>query len=317
MKIRKTANNPQIVPVLESDRKTGFRGYISSIISVNHIYRKFVEEKHWLLFLATYRLSQDHIEIFFGKIRSRNGSNDNPNIQQFEGAYRKLLHQSDISISSLYNIEIIDKNTLPVNVISNILTISSRRPKLFESVVDNNEETTNYAQETENSLLESIETDCLTDLLNDSGVSFLAFKLESKLLECAQIYCEACHPMLQNNEKLNRSRCVGNNQPCVGTYKICKSVSTALKIFANRKNILKTKVRAYVLSNIDINQLYPLDIVVEHNGNPEEHISFIAKYFIDSFVSTVQTKSAKNKYLSLHEKFFRQINCRNTKVSGQ
>lgn len=52
-----------------------------------------------------------------GKIRSMNGSNDNPIASQFISAYRKLLHQADITISN-------DSNVAK-QCSSNILTISS------------------------------------------------------------------------------------------------------------------------------------------------------------------------------------------------
>lgn len=57
-----------IIPMIESDYSTGFRGFIIDIISVMGMYEQYVENHHWLLFLATYRLSQDHLEMFFGNI---------------------------------------------------------------------------------------------------------------------------------------------------------------------------------------------------------------------------------------------------------
>lgn len=41
--------------------------------------------------LKTYALNQDHIELFFGSVRTRLGSNDNPTVLQFRSAYKKLL----------------------------------------------------------------------------------------------------------------------------------------------------------------------------------------------------------------------------------
>ena len=42
-------------------------------------------------YLLTYKLSQDHLELFFSAIRSRGGHNNNPNVRQFRGAYKRLL----------------------------------------------------------------------------------------------------------------------------------------------------------------------------------------------------------------------------------
>lgn len=110
---------------------------------------------------------------------------------------------------------------------------------------------------------------------------------------------------------------VTNNRPCVDTYKICKCVNEALKIYANERTMLKNKIKMYVFSRIDLKKIYPLSIVENHNGDPAKHIEFIVDFFITSFIHKVQTKSAKTKALSLHENFIRQNNRRNVNMSGQ
>lgn len=42
-----------------------------------------------LKYIATYRLSQDYIEIFYGVIRRQGGYNNNPNTLQYKGMYKK------------------------------------------------------------------------------------------------------------------------------------------------------------------------------------------------------------------------------------
>lgn len=82
------------------------------------MYRELVEQRHWLQFFATYRFSQDHLEMFFGNIRTLNGYNDNPMAQQFISAYRKLWLQSDIAVSDRSNVACLET--------SHILYVSSR-----------------------------------------------------------------------------------------------------------------------------------------------------------------------------------------------
>lgn len=67
-------------------------------------------------------MSQDLLEMFFCKIRSMNGYNENPMSQQFVSAYRKLLNNYDILISDRANV--IQRGT------SNVLTVSSGAKKL-------------------------------------------------------------------------------------------------------------------------------------------------------------------------------------------
>lgn len=56
------------IPIVKSDYNTGFGGFIIDIISVTAMYREYVENRHWMLFIATYRLSQDHLEMLFGML---------------------------------------------------------------------------------------------------------------------------------------------------------------------------------------------------------------------------------------------------------
>lgn len=64
LKVRNKKN--KLIPIVKAPRKVGFRGFIVDIISVTAIYRDLIESRHWMTFLATYRLSQDHLEMFFG-----------------------------------------------------------------------------------------------------------------------------------------------------------------------------------------------------------------------------------------------------------
>lgn len=57
----------RIVPIVKSVYNTAFRGFILNINSVMSMYKDYVEERHWMHFIATYRLSQDPLEMFFGE----------------------------------------------------------------------------------------------------------------------------------------------------------------------------------------------------------------------------------------------------------
>ncbi|CAB4002143.1 DNA transposase THAP9 [Paramuricea clavata] len=47
-------------------------------------------------YILTYKFSQDHLELFFGAIRSSGGFNNNPTAEQFTAAYKRLLLRSSI-----------------------------------------------------------------------------------------------------------------------------------------------------------------------------------------------------------------------------
>jgi len=76
--------------ILSGRRKTGFLGFLSNIAAYRNMFTQLVEGGQ-LKYLLTYKTSQDHLEIFFGKIRSRQGCNDNPTADQFSSTYKRLL----------------------------------------------------------------------------------------------------------------------------------------------------------------------------------------------------------------------------------
>ena len=65
-----------------SPRKTAVFGFAATITSVIALYDTHVVTGA-MSYLATYRLSQDHIELAFNVIRSRGRWNNNPTVGQF------------------------------------------------------------------------------------------------------------------------------------------------------------------------------------------------------------------------------------------
>uniref|UniRef100_A0A2S2NNN9 THAP domain-containing protein 9 n=2 Tax=Schizaphis graminum TaxID=13262 RepID=A0A2S2NNN9_SCHGA len=88
LKVNDNVNNNMFIPVLQSKRKTGFIGFIVTLNSILNLYNRYIDN---LQFIRTYRLSQDHLELFFGTIRSHGGHNNNPTAKQFRAAYRKIV----------------------------------------------------------------------------------------------------------------------------------------------------------------------------------------------------------------------------------
>ena len=76
--------------VTEDSRKTGFVGIIANIHSVQEIFKNIVVNGR-LEYLCLYKLSQDHLEHFFGLIRARFGAQTNPTPFQFQKTYRQIL----------------------------------------------------------------------------------------------------------------------------------------------------------------------------------------------------------------------------------
>ena len=75
------------VPMHMTKRKTGFVGFLLAIESLKLLFKELVEgEKAPINYLLTYKFSQDHLELFFGAIRSAGGFNNNPTAQHIRGS---------------------------------------------------------------------------------------------------------------------------------------------------------------------------------------------------------------------------------------
>ena len=84
--------NNNLVYMLATQKKTPICGFIACGRSVLNVYEDLVERPSApCRYLLTYKLSQDHLELFFSAVRARGGFNNNPNTRQFRGAYKCLL----------------------------------------------------------------------------------------------------------------------------------------------------------------------------------------------------------------------------------
>lgn len=121
--------------MINTNRKTPFVGFIIGIDSTVSLFQSLVEPHDNLLpplkYLLTYRLSQDHLELFFGCIRSHSGYNNNPTVRQFVATYKRLLVHNQIKASfrgnciPLDEINILNCNTDDANKQDNMVpTIS-------------------------------------------------------------------------------------------------------------------------------------------------------------------------------------------------
>lgn len=113
------------VNILNTNERTGFKGLLINIDSLKSLYNLCVKpglRKN----ISTFQLSQDLLESLFGRIRSANGNNDNPDITQFISALRNILINNEIKSSALANCE--DK--------LQIMNISSRRQNTLDNGIE-------------------------------------------------------------------------------------------------------------------------------------------------------------------------------------
>ena len=97
--------------VKKDTRKTGFLAILCNIQAIKEIYKNVVVQGH-LSYLLTYKLSQDHLEHFFGLVRVHFGSNNNPTPLQFKHLYRKILLGVTNSIVTHSNVLLQDESEI-------------------------------------------------------------------------------------------------------------------------------------------------------------------------------------------------------------
>jgi hypothetical protein len=83
--------------VLVSKRKTGFLGFLLCINAAVGLTQDLVNAENPVLkYLLTYKMSQDHLQLFFSAVRACGGWNNNPTTRQFQAPYRQLMMKHNI-----------------------------------------------------------------------------------------------------------------------------------------------------------------------------------------------------------------------------
>ncbi|KAJ3641435.1 hypothetical protein Zmor_027942 [Zophobas morio] len=98
--------------ILVSSRKTGFLGLLVNMKSIEGIVDNHIINHCNIKYLYTYKLSQDHLEMFFSNIRARGGFTNNPTAIQFEAAYKKILIHTELSSSEAANCLALDETSI-------------------------------------------------------------------------------------------------------------------------------------------------------------------------------------------------------------
>lgn len=313
----KVRNDAQVLtPIAESRIKTGFRGFLFNITSIMSIYTEYVEEKHWIDHLPTYRLSQDHLEMWFGQIRSMHGCNDNPTAQQFVASYRKLCFQNDVSVSTASNIS--------VGCCSNILTITSqalKRNRIQDGIAVADLQDGSNTQH-ENDLLNVVigldRRDEKIDFTNDAGISFVAGVIEKRVLR-SDIRCQPCIRTIEQNEKVTDDFCLNVNsyKPCRSTFHICKLTDIAMRPYDTKmkpNKFTQLKLMNDVMNDVDFDKVYSRFFYSEHDI---DHKHFLIKTIIQEFIQIKCTHIARANTLAAHGNYIRHSSRKNTHNSGQ
>lgn len=213
--------------VICSRRKTGFIGLIINMQSTIQLFKYLVEELKVLKYLPMYKVSQDHIELFFSAIRARGGFNNNPNAVQFRAAFKRLLIRAEIRDGGV-------GSCIPLEQI-NILTCSSKVGPV--TTINNLTEKKSFVEipEDDSDLYEEL-LDCMYSNLSgytESVLTYIAGFVARKLSR--SLKCETCNKLLFRVSELFKSSLItlksrgGLVYPSKDVVNILKNVEKILK----------------------------------------------------------------------------------------
>lgn len=292
--------------ILRSSKKTGFLGFLINIICLREIYEKYIRTGE-LCFIPTFSLSQDQLESFFGRIRSKCGFNRNPTVEQFKSAFRKITVNSEIRSSSQANC--LDN--------LNIFTVASSSKKCsdgdsnFDRIehpenrnhLSNNDcslsaageaSETGAASEASKAIetiqiasdIEHIENvnhfstnDCLLGAAGEASLCQIASDIELKIRSKGRFECAHCLDIFNVNDKviINFPSEDEPSSACISTVHICKVVNRYLSQFKhdfifNYKRLLNS-----VLNRFDETEMFAKSDFSLHEDHKRGFIVFIAE----------------------------------------
>ena len=232
--------------VVKGKRKTGFIGLLVGMETVQTLYANLVE-KDLLKYLSTYRLSQDHLEVFFSCVRARFGFNNNPTTREFSATYAKLiLHTGLKSFSINTNVIVQEDIAIPAGTL--------------QSATANVIETENLNQDDLEWIYQLKDQISSTKyVVNITILTYIAGYIQKVILGNNNT-CGGCKEAIQHQETVS---CTLINVKDIGSklVKPCKDILTIVKI-AEKIVVAKTKDRQFLCEQNLLSKLSLLILTV-------------------------------------------------------
>lgn len=271
--------------IMETDKRTGFKGFVINIFNLKSLYSTYVETG-LLDFLPTFQLSQDLLESMFGRVRSLNGNNDNPDVTQFTSALRKVLIKNEITAS-------VNANCIDNLRLASISSARKSSPKNINIQSFNNETSQREGEDDAGTILN--ENDFLIDCCEETSIAAIAGSIEEKILLKGRFDCN-CRFVLSRNEKVSNLTISSDGySPCTSTLHVCKLANVLFNSNRNQMNFDYEKLIDSIMDKIEFDEIFCTYFECEMSHK----IGFI-KYIIEEFVRLQATYIAKN--LTLIEK---------------
>lgn len=286
--------------ILKSPKKTGFLGFIIDIKVLKLVYEEYIAIGE-LDQIPTFNMSQDPLESFFGRVRSKCGNNDNPTVEQFKSAYRKILVNKEIAASIHANCK--DKlNIFFVSSTGNIKA-SQAETELDELHVDiDTADPFTY-------------NDNVLDAYEEATVCQIASDIEKKIRLMANFQCEFYMNVLNENEKVSIDIFEKEEEqfrPCISTVFICRVAKKYLDIFKNKIAF------DYARLIITIKKQMRYKIMFEGSDFSShcDHKEYLVNYIIEEFIRIRATYIARDLTMNEYNKVLKHRLNKKMKLRG-
>lgn len=266
--------------IIESGRKTFVLGFLVNIYNLKKIYEEYILMDK-LEFIPTFQQSQDPLESFFGRIRSKLGFNRNPTQEQFKSAFRKILINTEITSSKFANC----RDQL------NILHVSSKKPETDTNSISINISHLNNQQE---SFEPFNPNDCLLDVLKETTIVHFASDIEEKI-RASNFKCSACLQVLNENSKVSKDSNVTKilkEIPCESTVYTCKVAEKYINIFLRRSKFDYDLLFDTIINAVDYKHIFPKSDFNQHTD--PNHEQFFIQFIVEEFIRSRATHIARN-----------------------
>ena len=186
------------VPILQTRRNRFVSGLVIAAKSAKELANDLLHRKENPLdYVLDYKWSQDHIELLFNGIRGRGGKNNNPDVQQFKSALKKLLLHASVTASKYSNCMAFDSDLLsPIFSLKWTESRSAIESEETTPVDDNPMEIDHFDG------LDGIDTSSISEN-KESILAYIAGSIVRRLIK--RLECSECFESLLSDDFTNKN----------------------------------------------------------------------------------------------------------------
>lgn len=276
---------------LPAQNQMGFFGLLINMQSTFGIYEDYVQSGPLTVFYP-FQYSQDNLETYFSLVRGSLGANNNPNVQQFQSAYRKLLFctphiSGDTNCNTEFPSDLLDASSRCQHSSSSLDQNTVVRAEEFEIAIDYDTLISDDLEPYERHLC----------ALSASGVEAKIIRsLKSKSVS----ECQDCLNVFRENEKITdtfiakkQERGQLIEQPCSSTVNVILASEKIMQILKSSEHIEFASMIKTIFNNLDIDSLYTSSLFSLHCHEKVTNVYSHKEDFIFKILETYMHMKSK------------------------